>query len=248
MDSLNKLPILLLLFSIVLTSCQDDDKSPAMSVSTGEAADEVATTLTTDVVGITEDILVMIEVSTEENEGGRIMACGFAYDTTITKSYEGIYSSFNHSISYGYELVCDGPQPQSLGFTFESNGSIESTRISTSGNSEGTFNATGIEFSSASYIANGLIERSGTLVQKTGLQRSFSSAAVFELTDLTVNKSTLLIESGIATVNLSGLSGNGETFQYTATVTFNGDKTATITFNNSESYRVDLETGQVTMI
>jgi len=68
---------------------------------------------------------------------------------------------------------------------------------------------------------------------------------ILTLRILWLNKSTSTIQSGIATLTISGSVPNKGDFSYTGSITFNGDNMATLVIKD-KTYTVNLKTGDYT--
>jgi hypothetical protein len=175
-----------------------------------------------------------------------VKTCGVSYDTAFARSYNGPFISYNYDVSYGYTLSCTGSgMPSSLAYTFSSDGQRSTARLSSTGKSTGSLTASGFEVTAKSYALNGSFSRTHTLTQKTGAQKVFNSESEVSLTGLSVNKSTQKIESGSALFTVTGQSSAGSSYEFTASVVFNGNGTATATIK-SGVYLINLATGEVT--
>lgn len=236
--------LLLSLFGFLI-SCSGDDEATQSDVTNAEAAEEIGATLAADVVNLTMDIETLSEDAENGRAAadGRIEGCGVSYDTTINKTYTGVYITGEHTVTYGYELTCDGVIPSQLDATFTSTGTRSTARLTSSASTTGTMTTTGIEPSNEAYTLNSSMTRNASV---EGSEKSYSSLSNITLTDLIITKSTMMIASGSATYTYSGTTGEGKSYSYTASITFNGDETATIVFNDNSSFLVDLETGQIT--
>lgn len=244
---------LVLGLGLVTIACNDQDEvapNQEQAITYDEAADEIATTLATDITGLAADLSVL---STDAENArmasdAKMSACGVSYDTTFTRTYNGQYVTSASTVSYQYELSCkssSGGAP-ALTYSFAAEGNRNSIRLASQGTSDGSLAASGLEASSTVYQLNGLFERTSEVTQKTQEQKTFNSESDVTLTELVINKETLKIESGAAAFSLHGESTGGGTFDYTSSIVFNGDETATITLNSAEVYQVNLATGEVT--
>jgi hypothetical protein len=237
---------LILCFAAMACS-KNNEPATTQGISSDEAADEVGATLSTDVSNSATDLVPLAKrAGGRVSTNGRIDGCGVSYDTTINRSYTGAYLSYSYTMGYSYSLSCTtGGIPSALNYTLTNSGTRSGIRLESQGSSTGSLSAAGFEISKSVYTVNGSITRSHTSTQKSGAQKTFTSQSQSDLTNLVVDKSTKKILSGTATVTASGTSSGGGNYNYSATVTFNGDGTANYTINSS-AYVVNLTTGQVT--
>jgi hypothetical protein len=239
---------LTLILAFALFSCdQENNPSPNQAITNDEAAEEVAGFLSTDVSGSSADLP---DLAKDAQNGrlaanGRTAACGIAYDTMINRSFSGTYLSFNYSLEYIYNLSCtNAGVPSTLSYSITTNGVRSGNRLESQGTSNGTLSAAGFEISQSSYTVNGSFNRTHTVTQKSASNKTFNSQLETTLSDLSVNKSTKIIEGGTASISASGTSSSGGSYTYTASVVFNGDGTANVAVN-SDAYLVNTKTGQV---
>ena len=76
-------------------------------------------------------------------------------------------------------------------------------------------------------------------------QNSFTSTINYALSNLIVDKRSHVIQSGTATLTVSGAGSAGRSFAFTATVAFNGNGSATLTINGKR-FSVNLTLGEAT--
>jgi len=240
------LKIFTLISAAALFSCSDDES--AVTVSTDESAEAIASGMSSDNAGFTLQISDASSITTEsiensEAENGRTQACGQLLETSfIITNPVGSVNTYSFSITYGYELVCN-PSPNTLNFTLDTEGTFIGSRIESVGSSQGDWTMTGLT-SPTYYTLNGLYTRSETYVSKVGNKNTFTAEQEFTLSNIQVNKTTDLIESGSATVTISGASTNGTTFSHTGTLTFESNGVAILEINDN-SYHIDIKTGSV---
>lgn len=240
---------LALIFVFALSSCnKEDNPSPNQAISNDESADEVAGFISSDVSTTSSDLDFLIKDAQNGRlaTNGRTEACGVSYDTIINRSFSGTYLTFNYTLQYGYNLSCTNVGvPSTLTYTVNSSGSRSGNRLTSQGTSVGALSAAGFEVSKSSYSVNGTFNRTHAVTQKNGAQKTFNSQLETTLSNLSVNKSTKVIQGGTASITASGTSSSGGSYTYTALVVFNGDGTADVTINSS-AYQVNTKTGQVT--
>ncbi|MEQ6120849.1 hypothetical protein [Reichenbachiella sp. MALMAid0571] len=240
-----------ILFSTCLlyfAACKDDENLTSV-ISNEEAVEIVAASLADESYGATSSMTTsaVLAKDVEDTEsGGRTTSCGFSKDSTFVKTnIDGALITYDYSFSYSYEVVCTNLNtPSYIGFTIGYEGDYESTRFSSSNTGSATWKLSGLELSESKYVLNGSYTRDGSFQSKVRNQNATNSNLEFILTDLMINKSTYEIESGTATVNISGeLEGKGS-FGFTSTVVYLGNSEASVTISG-ETYIINLESGEI---
>jgi hypothetical protein len=233
--------------SLFTASCKKDDASP--TVSNDEAANALGDVLTVDFSGSTSDAS---SVSTQDAAGasgrtisfGRTLAttCGVQKDTTLTRtSLAGALITYSYTANLTYTMACTGFVPSSLDLTLSTSGSRTGIKVSSTGSSTGSYALTG--FSQSNYTLNGTFTRTETITEIAG-QKSFTGTSELTITNVTIDKSTKVIQGGTATYTMSGAITGGSSYSHTGTITFNGGGSATLTVSGT-SYTVNLVTGTV---
>jgi hypothetical protein len=243
MKTLIKTTFLALTLLWTVTSCNEDNEAMDTndSISTEEAAQQMGTTLSTDFMQVTSDLGFMSARSSDGS--GRVEVCGTSFDTTFTKSRQGTYRSFNYEVSYGYEILCTNSIPDRLEIEMGTNGSRENQRFTSDGETNATYTVSGFG-AAANYTLNGNLKRTAISTRKIGEQNSWNSTSDLNLSDILINKETGMVQSGTATYTYSGSGTGGNSFEFTASITFGGEGTAIISINGEE-YQVDLNSGEV---
>lgn len=224
----------LIVASFLVLSCNKDNNSSASSEPISD--DDVSTSITEAVVpssggmvAQTNEAVVIVNTSSLD------MNCGDTKDTAI--SFSG---STGDSVSYSYNLNvtstlnCNNGIPQSFYMSFDGSNSYTSPRISSTDSASGSWNVTGIQASSSSYVFNETYKRSGTQASKIRYDRSISSTISITTSDLTLNKSTGKIVSGTATVSYSGTAGSNS-LSRGGTLTFLGSDEAKLVLDDGNS-------------
>jgi hypothetical protein len=221
-------------------SCDNDDDSA--TVTEDDAAEMIAASLSESSSGLTSVIEVSAEGSNVavDNSGGRVAACGYTYSESFTKtSLQGSSITYNYDFSYGYALTCSADAPLSLAIAVTFDGEFDGPRLSSNHTGTADLDFTALDKDLTAFIANGTYSQSGSFESKVRNLNSGSSD------DVNVDKANYEIESGTASVVITGNVTGKAAFSFEASVTFTGDKTGTITINGS-TYAVNLLTGEVT--
>jgi hypothetical protein len=247
---LYKTLLVLIGFTLATASCKKADNGPA--ISNDEAANSIGDVLAVDVSGSASDAS-SVSARDASNAGGRIISsgrtlsssCDIQKDTTLTRaSAAGALITYSYTGTYTYTLACTGFIPSSLVLSLSTSGSRTGTQVFSTGTGTGSYTLTGFAVSQNNYALNGTFTRDETITEIVG-QKSFTGTTVFIITDVTIDKTTKIIQGGTATFTMSGTVTNGAAYAHSGTITFNGNSSATLTVNGN-SYTVNLTTGVVT--
>ncbi len=255
--------LVLLVISTFIISCNDDSEAPETGITDDDAAEMVASSLTTDIMSIASDLGTVGYESTIVNgrsingrESMLFPECGETVTKTFGDSYHGEFVSYNYSASYISTLECLFAVPVSLDTEFSSSSTTESQRLTSSGALEGIVAMDLDQENLGNYLINSSIDRSGQIIEKNGQQRTFSTNTDITVVDLSLSTSFLLslitgedpqgylIAGGSASYTMNGIGVQGNDFSFEASVTFNGDGTALLNINGKE-YTIDLSNGAV---
>lgn len=230
------------------TSCGDDDEVKQIQISNEEAVSIIATSIgATDagLINIFSDALTVIEDVTASNSGGRQAAeCGASDVFNFNyASQQGETPSYSFDYNYGWTLSCnESSQPSLLELSIDYDGNLASPDFSMTYLGEADMSVSNIM--EEIVVFNGLYNQDITYnISNEGQQYNGTHKLVYTLANINIVKATSTIDSGVATILLSGTSNQGE-FSLSATITYNGDGTATVEIRG-ESYLVDLSTGSM---
>jgi hypothetical protein len=239
---------LLLLGVLALASCGDDDEVNQIQISNEEAVSTIASSIGSDQGGlimIFTDAINVINEATASNTGGRQIAeCGAS--DLITYSYssqQGETPSYSFNYDYGWTLTCnEASQPSLLEIAVNYDGNIASPDFSMDYLGDSDISASGIM--DAIVVFNGLYTQDLSYdISNEGQQYNGTYKLVYTLANINIIKESNTIESGSATIFLSGTTNQGA-FSISASITYNGDGTANVEIRG-ESYLVDLATGSM---
>ena len=216
-------------------------KKDATTTSSPTVTEADAVQMTTDAVtsstgGMTAQTTTSVTLYAAE---APVLTCGTTKDTTITgASVAGTPYTFAYSLNWNYLLNCN-TQEFTLNYTGSS--SYSGLLTSTNGSCVGTDVLTGIAPTAANYALTGSFERKGSATSKVGQQKSFTSDLKIATTNALVNKTTMEIISGTASVTLTGATSGGRSFSFGGTLTFLGNKTGKLVLNSGNSYSISWE-------
>ena len=237
---------LIALLMLVSFACKDDDEA-TVPIDNEEAAEMIATSLSSESGGLTVAVADAAS-NTTENGGGRKATCGYTESMDASRSNPtGSSVIYNYTFHYDYALNCTNALPTEMVVNLTYSGSLDAPRISTQNSGTGNLSVKALDYTYENYSITGSYDRTGSFVSKVRDKNTSNSTLDFTLTDVTVDKSTRQITGGTATVTITGsVTGKG-TFTFTGSLVFEGDQSATLDLNGT-NYSIDLETGLVAAI
>jgi len=237
-------PVLILL--LALGACKKSGDTVSADVTTAEAADLVATTLSTNTNGFlasTGDI----EANSQTVYSATVPGCGLTtnYSATHTNP-SGSVNTYSNTFSYSYTLNCNTNNlPDNVTGTATDIGSFDSPRLSSTNNGNATFRVAGLTPTSLVYVINGEYKRTGTFTSKVESKSTSATTIDIVISNLTINKATKVVTSGTATITVTGTTTLKKAISFTGNLTFTGDGMATATLNGTV-YIINLLTGDIT--
>ncbi len=237
-------------FALIALACSKSDSAPA--VSTDDAANTVGSYVSTDFTSTASDATTVYTTTGSkagrEASGGRAASssCSVTFDSTFTRSGSlGSLITYSFQLDYMYKLSCNGIVPSSLDFQFTSAGTYTGSKVSSQGNSTGDWTMAGFNVAASSYTVNGTVNRTETITEIGGAAKTFSSTLALTANGVSIDKTTKKILGGTMTLTMAGAVTGGKSYNYTGTVTFEGNGAATILIGTT-TYTVNLTTGTVT--
>lgn len=231
------------LFLLISFACKEDSEDP-VAVANDEAAEMIATSISSGSGGLTL-VIDDAAITTEENGGGRAAACGYTESMDATRtSPVGSSITYDYTFHYDYALVCDNSLPTEMEVNMEYSGYLDAPRMATENSGTGNLSVQTLDNTFTQFTISGSYNRVGSFESKVRNKNTSTSTITFTLTEITVDKTTREITGGIAAVVISGaVTGKGD-FSYTGSITFKGDLKAELDVNGTK-YSVDLESGEV---
>ncbi|HAD95798.1 MAG TPA: hypothetical protein DCG19_00250 [Cryomorphaceae bacterium] len=226
---------------LFLSSCNkdDDDDTQEQTISEEEAAEVVIASVsaeTAGTVGQVEEASLLITAEIDEDD------CNQTVTGSITGSNPpGTVMEYTYDYNRSYTLSCDGSnEPQSLTYAFTGTSGYNAPRMASDDHVSSEASVTGLGSSSVNLTFNQSYGRNGSQQSKIRNKQAFTSKVSVQTNNLVVNKLTKKVESGNATVNISGKSSNGSNFAYTGTIVFNGNGQATLNIQGGGTYVINL--------
>lgn len=246
--------VLLLLGAI---SCKKTDSTTDTSVTTDQAADIAAGSLSSNSSGlasVSDDISANAQTVASVNTGSQSVnstelasvhqACGSTVIDSVSKqSPAGATAIFNYFFKYTRTLNCNAnSQPDNLADSLNYHGNFDNPSLSSSNSGNAAFTIAGLTINATHFVVNGHYKRIGTFQSKVGNKNSGQDTVSIVATNLTLTKPDRKISGGTATIAVSGSTSKHGAFKYNGTIVFNGDGTATLTISGA-AYDIDLVTG-----
>ncbi len=250
------LPIVFVTFMI---SCNKDDSTAEGSVTDEDVADMVAvaladesgsglSTVVYETVESTDEVINAAESTTAESLKSSSV-CGYSNAVSFSAS-NSEYSTiaFDYSYEYAYSLSCNQYNiPEQMQIEFSYNGQCDAPRMESANNGSGYMYLSGLELSETNYEIEGSFSQNGSFASKVRNKNTGSNKLQFTIENMYVNKTEYTIQSGTATVEISGTLSSVGSFTVSCSLTFNGDGTATLVTKNN-SFLIDLSTGDYSQI
>ena len=228
-----------LVCSLMFTSCAKDDETT--DIQANEAVEVIESALANESNGMSKTMSTTLDYATTQNVFTTVpyLNCGQDYAQSYTENYSTSNYSYSYTAQRNAQLNCDANGNRQ---TFNSNtnfsGSYSTPRMSSNDTIETLFSVTGLTATGSTTIFNGSYTRKGTQVSKIR-NTSFNSTLTYNLSNINVNKTTFMIQSGSASVNFVGVSSSGNQYTYSGTITFNGNETAILVLNGN-TYTISL--------
>ncbi len=242
---MKKITCVAVLLLLVFGGCKKTTSLVPTDITTTEAANLIAGTLSTNANGFitaTTDITLNSQLIFDTNIG-----CGAtkAYTATHTNPSGSVYI-YSNTYSYNYTLNCNTNNlPDNVTGSASDNGSFDGPNLSSTNSGTATFRVAGLSPTSLVYVINGEYKRTGSFTSKVDSKSTGTSTVDIIVSNLTINKLTKVIVSGTATVTVTGTTAKGTAINFNGNLTFTGDGNATATVNGTV-YIVNLLTGEIT--
>ncbi len=224
----------MLLAIMMIAGCKKKEETPALDATTDEAASIMATSLCTGNAGA----ITQVEDAVELSQAVSLKSAMFDSSFTIS-SIPGAVITYQYQMNYSYGFL----NPNNFQLTYNSSGNYNSPNVSAGISCDGALNVTGL-LSGDSYVVNGQSSREGTFTMKIGNKTTMTATVSTTLVNFQVSKTTMLAESGTATIVVSGNTSTGRSFGFTGTLVYTGNYTGTLTILGKQFY-INLSTGTV---
>lgn len=226
------LPSLLVAATLLFTACNkeslttmsDDDVSESMSSDFSESSG-----------GTSTDISASARTAAVLNNS---VFCGLTGDSTYV--YVGVGGRYNLTTTWTWIVTCTSGTPTSIDFTNTGNAAFTGTNLDFTNTFVGNASITDLS-NATEFTAAGTSVRTGTgTIAARKKSKDFAYVTTFNYTNVKIKRSDYTIASGTGTARCVGTVVDGEDFDRTATILFNGDGTYTVTLDNGKTYTFNL--------
>lgn len=224
--------------AMMVFSCKkDEDDGVITSDEMAEAISQSFSSAGGGLVVQTNAALSVVSAANGERKAGKLSdECGISRSKTLTSanSDTATYYTWSYGITWSWELACAEETPVQYEFKASGRALYDFPRMSSDDSVNNKIVVTGLTDDSTFYKASQTYIRTGTQQSKFGAMHKFTSTVTVTSTDMYINKTTLRIVSGTATVNIKGESSSGKSFSLSGKLTFSGNDAASLTLNDTK--------------
>lgn len=224
--------------AIMVFSCKKDEDDGV--ITSDEMAEAVSQSFSSSGGGLvvqTNTALSVVSAANGERKAGKLSdQCDIPYSKTLTSanSDTATYYTWSYGITWSWALACTEGVPTQYEFKAAGRALYDFPRMSSDDSVSNKIVVTGLSDDSTFYKASQTYIRTGTQQSKIGKMHKFTSTVTVTSTNMYINKSTLRIVSGTATVNIKGESSSGKSFALSGTLTFSGNDAASLVLNDTK--------------
>ncbi|MGX1023983.1 hypothetical protein [Flavobacterium sp. CS20] len=233
--------------TLLFTSCNNnDDNLSESSISEEEASEAIIMAVSPETGGLIEmttETITIVEGSSSDYSKTSLSnsdfdyVCGETYGTSFARSHDSGNYSYNINYVWSWTVYCtDDNSPTNFSFDLNASSSYDSPKMSSDDTTNGTLVVSGLDDLETEYLVNQTYSRSGTQISSVRNQNTFTSSLNFNTTNLKVLKANHNITSGSISVAFNGQVSNGNVYDYSGTIVFNGNQTATLTMGSGNTY------------
>lgn len=229
---------LMTLFFTVSCSENDDEIVQQQALSDEEIVTLVETSLQKSTAGFDSEIEELSQRSIDEFTID--LDCGTIYQDSFERNYNGATVTASYDVDWTYQMACNNIGiPQSLSFSSSSTGTYSTETITSTDISTSSLELVGLQPTSDVLTLSGSFDREGSQELSVLQNRQINTALKIDFMDVVISKELNQVQSGNATIELTGIVTGGQSFSFTGDIVFTGNRTATLTINGNE-YQIDL--------
>ena len=217
-----------------------------LNISVDDAAGMLAGSIASPTYGV-NSISADVSLNAQTSTANTNQACGSTMlDTIIRQNTAGTPASYYYKLIYSNKLTCNvSNSPDNIASSLSYTGNYSNPQLTLTNSGTVTFTIAGFTQTATTYSVNGEYKSSGSFKLKADTTNAGTASFDIVVKNLVVSKSTQVINSGTATVIVTGTTLKKGDFTYNGTLTFNGSSMATLVINGT-TYTVNLTTGVVT--
>jgi hypothetical protein len=192
-------------------------------------------------VNLKNDIVLYAKGVTNNGKGCAVIdSFALARQETATSNI-----NYNYALGYYYTVNCNNSIQDNLTSNIISNGSFDASNLTSINKVSSAINVSPLSGSFTTYTLSGSYQLAGTFQTIDETQLSGNNTININISSLIVNKSSRNIVSGTASITVSGMVKNKNTFTYNGNLVFNNANTATLTLEGID-YTLNLVTADIT--
>lgn len=224
--------------ALMVFSCKKDEDDGV--ITEAEMAEAAAQTISSQGGGMVEQTNAALKVvTTLEAAADKAKLkdyCGYSDTKTLTSANADTasYYIWSYGLTWTYNLTCTEKVPTEFGFKSVGRALYDFPRMSSDDSVTNILTVTGLISDSALYKVNLTYNRMGTQQAKFGKMHKFTSTVKIVSSNIYINKTTMKIASGTATVVIKGESSGGKSFQLSGNLVFSGNDAASLTMNDTK--------------
>ncbi|WP_343692821.1 hypothetical protein [Chitinophaga sp.] len=224
--------------ALVVASCKKDEDDG--TITSDEMAEAVSQTFSSQGGGLvvqTNTALSVVSTIDKANSQAKFADyCGYTGSKTMTSGStdSAKYYIWSYGINWTYKLTCIEKVPSMFEFQAAGKALYDFPRMSSDDSVVNKITVTNLVSDSTFYKVTQTYTRVGTQQSKIGKMHKFTSTVFISSSNMKIDKTTLRIVSGTATVNISGASSSGKSFSLSGNLTFSGNDAATLVMNDTK--------------
>ncbi len=227
--------------SILFFSCETEEDGLAIEFTEADAAETIEIALSESEGGFATEVTTLSQ-EVKTNYDTISINCNYLNADSAVSSYNGPRRTFNFVLSSLSQVSCNNLNvPTGVEFSMIRNGSYTGPRLSHQGSGTSSLTLSNLNpLSGSDYSISGQHTYTGSQTLTTLAQaRTLDTQMTFTITDISVDKTTLLITGGQASFTLVAVNGAGETLAFQGSITFLGSGQADVTING-ETYPISI--------
>ncbi len=231
------------LLALGFVSCSDneDDASELpqeeQGISEEEAVEDITMAIMPETGGFIEETQQALRILDGQNAKSEEFECGEQYEDSYVLSDESGEYAYSLNLEWDWIVDCgDDAIPDFADFNASGSLTYSSPRLNSTGTTSSEITVENVGNFTGSYLVNQRYVSQGQKESQVRNRQNFESLMEFTTEDLNILKSNYAITSGTMSVNYQGDAGEGNTYDFSATLVFTGNRTAVLTMGSGNEY------------